>query len=504
MRNRIKQIVTAPPVLAVVAALCIQLAVLYIAPVIGMADNGDFYRIINGNGIYKLDRYEDDQYFKYFSREFGVYQYYNEFETSIVSSQTLFIRAALALDRLFTGDDHLFDIRFLAALISAWSLLAIYLLVDYASWGMRKRYGYCVAALAVLIFNDTAYTAYFNSFFAESVVLVSFLTTMASALLIFQGRRRGKLLFGLYLLSSAVLISAKQQNAPLGLFLGLLAIPLVFYLFRGKIYLGGLRARRFRTATATACALGIFCLGAVIYVVIPQEFVNINKYHAMTRGVLMASENPEEALEQFEIDPQYSMLDKTTYFERYPAADVEGEMLGTHFYPKYGFVSVSLYYLSHPGELMKMMDIAAKNAYSIRPAVMGNYERSAGKDPGALTSFFTLYSVLKARIVPTTVGFMIIWIMAMLGLSFRDRYRTLVLLCGILTGLSQIAVSIIGAGDADLSKHLFLYNVSFDFTYFLIVSTVFFRWRSQKSERNVYVPPALPDEAQERELETVS
>lgn len=504
MRNRIKRAVTAPPVLAVIAAFCIQLAVLYVPPVIGMADNGDFYRIINGNGVYKLDRYQDDQYFSYFSREYGVYQYFNEYESSIFSSQTLFIRAALALDRLFTGDDHLFDIRFLAALVSVWSLIAIYLLVDYASWGLKKRYGYCVAALAVLIFADTGYTAYFNSFFAESIVLVSFLTAMASALLIFQGRRHGKMLFGLYLFSSAVLISAKQQNAPLGLFLGLLAIPLVFSLFRKRIAFGGSLVRRLRAVTAGASALMIFSLGVAIYVIIPQEFVDINKYHAMTRGVLMASQNPEEALEQFRIDSQYSLLDQSIFYERYPAVDVEGEMLENHFYPHYGFVSVSLYYLSHPGELMIMVNAIARNANSIRPASMGNFERSAGREAGAKTSFFALHSWLKDRIVPDTVGFMIIWTMAMLGLSFQEKQRTLVLLCGILMGLSQIAVSIIGAGDADLSKHLFLYNVAFDFTYFLIVSTVLFRWISQKSERNAYVPPALPDEAEERELETVS
>ena len=32
-----------------------------------------------------------------------------------------------------------------------------------------------------------------------------------------------------------------------------------------------------------------------------------------------------------------------------------------------------------------------------------------------------------------------------------------------LAGLSQIFISVIGAGDADLSKHVFLFNLTFDF-----------------------------------------
>ena len=38
-------------------ALLIMAYALLIPPVIGVADNGDFYRAANGMGIYKLDRF---------------------------------------------------------------------------------------------------------------------------------------------------------------------------------------------------------------------------------------------------------------------------------------------------------------------------------------------------------------------------------------------------------------------------------------------------------------
>jgi len=476
----IKKCMASPPALALFVSTGLVLFVLFIKP-IGMADNGDFYRIINGNGIYKLDRDQKDQYFQYFSKEFGTFEYYNESQNTIISSQTPFIQAALALDRLFTGADNRFDIRFLSGILSLWCLLNIYLLVDYAAFGLQKRYGYGIAALAVYLFADVGYTAYFNSFYAEGLVYVSFLSAMASALLIFQKRHNLYLLLTLYIFSSVVLTTAKQQNAPLGVLLGLLIIPLMLSLPK-KQGLRKKKAARRRTVAVAVCSISLCVCGALVYYLIPQEFVDINKYHAMTRGILMTSQNPETALEHFGIDPQYSLLDGSIFFERYPAADVEGEDLKTRFYPNYGFVSVSLYYLEHPSELLQMLDAAAKNAYNIPPEAMGNYERSAGKEPGQKSWFFKLHSYLKARIAPKTVGFMILWIVAILGLGFRNRGRTLVLACAILMGLSQIGVSIIGAGDADLSKHIFLYNVVYDLCNFVMLSTVFFRWRSDKRQ----------------------
>jgi hypothetical protein len=476
--NGLKKVISSPPKLAVFASACILIYALFISP-IGMADNGDFFRVMNGNGLYKLDRSQPDEYLQYFSTDYGTYEYYNEYQSSMFSSQTLFISAATALDRLLTGNDGLFDIRFLSFFVSLWFLLGLYLLVDYATWGISKRRRYYIAALGVLFFADTGYTAYFNSFYAESIVFVSFLTVMASALLIYQKRYRPYPLLALYIFSSLVLTTAKQQNAPLGVLLGLMIIPMMFSIFKQNTEVGQRRAR-LRKLSVAGCSLLLCACGILVYFVIPQEFVDINKYHSMTRGILITSQNPETALDFFGINPQYSLLDGTIYYERYPAADVEGEELKTEFYPKYGFVSVAAYYTLHPSEFTEMLNTAAKNAYVTRPDAIGNYQRSAGKQPGAKTYFFTLVSTVKQGTIPRTVGFMIIWIVGMLGLSFVDKKRTLVLVCAIAMGLSQIVVSIIGAGDADLSKHIFLYNLAFDLTNFLVISTVILRWRAPK------------------------
>lgn len=189
----------------------------------------------------------------------------------------------------------------------------------------------------------------------------------------------------------------------------------------------------------------------------------------------MEAENPEEAADFFRMDRQYSLLNETIYFERYPSVDPGTETLEEGFYDKYDFLSVCAWYLSHPDSLMRMLSEAAQEGYMIRPDMLGNYDRSAGKPPGAKTNFFTAYSTLKRRVVPTTVGFVLVWMLVITGLNFHDKQKLLLLWCAIAAGLIQVGTSIVGAGDTDLSKHVFLYNVAFDLVTFISISPLIVR-----------------------------
>lgn len=465
-----KRVVTNVPLLAALASIVIMAAALLIKPVIGMADNGDFYRSINGQGIYKLDRHEDDQFFQYFSSKYGIYQYYNETEKSLLSVQNLYIQAAKLLNAVFGPDKAIFDIRFLSVFLILQLAAGMYLLVDYIAWKRSLLQKWLLAVVGVVMFVDTAYTAYFNSFYAEGIVYVSFLLLTVSALLMTQDRYSPYPLLASVLVNGIILIFTKQQNATAGAVLFLLCI-LMGAGFR--IVRPGFR----RIAFTGALVMGIS--GVVMYLSIPDTYVTINQYHAMTRGALMTGQNPEETLEQFGIDRQYSILDGTIYFERYPSADVESPQLKEGFYNKYGFVSLTAYYLTHPDELMAILNKAANNGYMIRPDFQGNYERSAGRQPGEKTNFFTFYSEMKKTYVPNTVGFVVIWMLVVCGISFRDRRKLMVIICTIIMGLIQVGTSIIGAGDADLAKHIFLYNVSFDLVSFICFAPILTGWLSQ-------------------------
>lgn len=477
------------PLAAALAAIIIVGIALMIPPIIGLADNGDFYRIINNQGLYKLDRFADDQYLNYASSKFGIYEYFDEYAEGLVSTQIPFILLAKAFNAVF-ATDGLFDIRFLSIIYLLYLAAALYLLVDYTSQKASGAAKYLIAALSVFVFADTGYTEYFNSFYAEALVLVSFLMAMATALLMTQKRYNPYLLLAISLINCFILTGAKQQNAPLGVLFGIMYIILAFIMGKSKdqpseeglVIVNAdngtsgtkpyiLNKRMFKVI-ATSLGMLMCVAGVGVYVLIPQEFVNINSYHAMTRGILMSSENPEQTLDEFGIDKQYSMLNNSIYYERYPIVDVDSQILEDTFYSKYNFISIAMHYITHPDKLYKMIGVTTGEAYNIAPVSYGTYERVAGKEPAARTDYFSLYSTLKPAIVPKTAGFVIVWMIAVLVFNYKDPCRDVILAFIILAGLSQFAVSIIGAGDADLSKHVFLYNVAFDLVNFICGASI--------------------------------
>lgn len=474
-----------PALLAAAGVLIITVFALFVPPYIGMADNGDYFRILYGNGLYFNTPDYDSQYFGYFVKEYGIFQYFNENGEALFSSQSLFIHLALWINQMF--DHQVFDIRVQGAMLTVLYTIAVYLLVESITWKVPAKYGYPIALLAIFIFGDTGYTAYFNSFFGESIVLITMLFLFASGLLIYRNRFNDYVMLGVFFVSGILLTTSKQQNAPVGIIVAVVGVFLVFIR----------KQRSFRTWVASALTV-LLLTGVGTYMLIPKEFVNINQYHAMTRGVLMGSKDPEATLKAFGIDKQYAILNESIYYELYTTVDVDSKILENHFYQKYGFGSILAYYITHPSKAIDMLDLAAKSAFKIRPPAMGNYEKSVGKPFRAQTTFFSGYSLLKAALAPKTFGFITIWIVLIVGLympsfiaalkarQMRHALRLPLVITMILMGLSGILVSIIGAGDADLSKHEFLFTAAFDIVTFLFVADAIRRRLWQREQDLTY------------------
>ncbi|GIO29391.1 MULTISPECIES: glycan biosynthesis hexose transferase WsfD [Paenibacillus] len=469
-----------PPLLAASLVLVITAIALFVPPYIGMADNGDYFRVLYSNGLYFNNPDYDSLYLGFFNKQFGIFQYFNENGATLTSSQSLLIRLSVWINQWF--DRQVFDIRVQGALLTVLYTVAVYLFVEALTWKMKPKYGYAVAILAVFLFGDTAYTAFFNSFFSESMVWIMLIYLFASGLLLFRKRYSDYAMLAVFFVSGLLLTTSKQQNAPVGIIVAVMGIVFIFVR----------KQRTFRVMTASALAF-LMLAGIATYVLIPKEFVNINQYHAMTRGVLMQSEDPEATLKSFGINRQYAILNESIYYEPYTTVDVNSKILEDNFYNHYGFVSILAYYVTHPGQAGKMMDLAAKNAFTIRPPAMGNYEKSVGKPFGAQTTFFSGYSELKKALAPKTFGFIIIWMLVVTGMyaahfaasvkarDVRGMIRLPLILMLMFMGLSGIFVSIIGAGDADLSKHEFLFTAAFDLVTLTAVSDAICRnlWQSK-------------------------
>ncbi|MBH5317531.1 hypothetical protein I6N90_06835 [Paenibacillus sp. GSMTC-2017] len=477
-----------PAMLAAILVAIITCIALFTKPYIGMADNGDYFRIIYGNGLYFNDPDYYNQYFGYFVKQYGLFQYFNENAAPLASSQSLFIKLAIAINKL-VYDHGIFDIRIQGVIYTVLLIGAVFLLVEGVTWKVSRKRGYLIAILAVFMFGDTGYTAYFNSFYGESVVYIMAILLAASGVLLYRKRYNDYVMLFLFTLSAVLLTTSKQQNVTVGIIVGLIG-GILIYLHKNKTY-------RF---VAAMSMIILFMSGIATYALIPKEFVEINQYHAMTRGPLLHTDNPEETLNRFGINEQYSILSKSIYYELYTTIDVESPMLRDDFYSRYGFGSILGYYISNPGKTIEMLDLAAQHAFTIRPTAMGNYEKSEARPFGEKASFFSTYSTFKKQLSPKTFGFILLWVVIVCGLylasfigalkrkNIRDAIKLPLMVMMILVGLSGIAVSIIGAGDADLAKHLFLFTVMFDLVTFITIADAlgvgFWRYnRLQRGEK---------------------
>ncbi|WP_240422305.1 hypothetical protein [Listeria costaricensis] len=474
-----------PAVFSVILLAVISIMILFIPPYIGLADNGDFFRAYSSNGLYHNQPNYDAMQFGYFVKEFGIYQYFNENQVAILSSQSLLIKAAIGLNSLFLHDGT-FDVRFMAAIQLLLLLGAVYLLVEALTTRFKGIFAYLSAFIVVLVFGDTAYIAYFNSFYSEGLMMIMALYMAAALLLMYQKRYNDYFLLAVFFISSILLITAKQQNAPFG----------VIITFFGLLLLFIRREKKFRILTGSLLGV-IFATGVAMYVFIPQEFVTINQYQTMTRGVLLKSDAPEKSLEQMGIDPEFSLLKGTTYFDKYKMIDPDSTWMQKNFYDHYGFVPVLKFYLTNPSELYAMLNLSAEHSFTIRPLEMGNYEKSAGKDFGEKTHFFTAYSSLKHALSPATFAFIILWAAIFLisysrglGQAFRERdYRGFLRLdlavMLVMIGFSVLLITIVGDGEADLAKHEFMFNICFDISIVMMITSLLHGLANKAEKRRI-------------------
>ncbi|XID94200.1 hypothetical protein ACF3MZ_06665 [Paenibacillaceae bacterium WGS1546] len=472
MKNRLKNAATGANFIiaafTAVAAL-IAIAALFVKPYIGMADNGDYYREIHNLGLYYLTDNFDDRHFGYFNRHFGYRKYPFEQTAVFVSSLSLLIRAALSLDLWLTGDD-IFDLRTMGWLYTAAFIGAFYLMLKQFGTNMKIPVLLAAGALSVWIFADIGYLAYFNSFYGEPASLILMFLCLGCGFRLLRERDPSIMAFAAFFVFSALFVAAKQQNAPIGLLLAIVNVRMLFLRTdrRWRVVVGGL-------------TIALLAISAFVYGAIKDGISHINQYHTVTRGILESSQNPERDLEELGLDRKFSVLAGTTYYDKYSMEHSESELMNERFYPNAGYGAVLKYYLLHPDRAIEKLELASKHAYTIRPLVIGNYEKSEGKGYGAQAGFFSTWSGFKEAFFPKGFRFLALFYALYYGFLAKlywDRYKSgnvrgmirleLFAVVGLI-GLLQLSVSFLGAGDADLAKHLFLFNVTFDFMFLAMV-----------------------------------
>ncbi len=199
-----------------IAAGGILVFLLFVPPVVGLADQGDYGRITSAFKIqYPPDLPKADRDFCYIQTKFVVIRDRRSGSARLpyFSSELLFVGAAVTLHSILFNPST-FDIRALGAVHSV-AFLAALGLVLYSGSLLSRTPKTALAVLLLFIFGDIGYLAYFNSFFSEPASFVFGLAYIGSALQLVGAHRRTLWHLSFVTISASLFIAAKSQNIPL-------------------------------------------------------------------------------------------------------------------------------------------------------------------------------------------------------------------------------------------------------------------------------------------------
>jgi hypothetical protein len=350
----------------------------FVPPAVGLADNGDFPKIIGwfdtGNPSFDRDvaRFADTRF---------VVDPKFHYESRFYSSEILLFTAALGLNSIF-GNPDVFDLRLMGAVHGGLFLLAFFMFLPLLrSFGPWAR---CVIVAIVLItFTDVMYVCYFNSFYMDTAALLFMLlsaVTFLRALLWQKSLDRW-----LFVASAALLVTSKAQHYPL-------AVPIALLLaWKGGLLTPG-RGHVFR-ALAVTVVLAAAAFSQLFST--PPYYAGLASYNVMFSGLLPKSKDVLSDLNELGLDNSYRRYIGTNAYSAdagFRDPQFEAAFTHRHFYPR-----IALFFLKHPSRALDAV-VARMDSAGVQRSFIGNFDRSTGLPEYTRSQSFATWSNLKARV----------------------------------------------------------------------------------------------------------
>jgi hypothetical protein len=157
------------------------------------------------------------------------------------------------------------------------------------------------------------------------------------------------------------------------------------------------------------------------------------------------------------------------FMEKYPV-NIKDPAFLNELTAKVSPVKVALFYIKHPARFLGKLQFASENGYKLIQGY-GNYEKADNVVFKKTVESFRCWNDFKLKALPHSLLFTGIFfggfLLAVLVVYARTKtisgrlYLETFLLVEFI-GITQFIIPIIGDGDADISRHLFLFNVCFD------------------------------------------
>lgn len=460
--------------------------ILFKYPQMGVADQGDFDRVMSASGLSLLDSDKANPDFKRF------YQYIvTDYKININVFTWIITLVGSSMGYLITFINYIckllgqevFKTQYLSIAYAIMYISSIAIILK--NLNVKSRLKLAIMTLAsIFVFMDGNYIIWFNSLYGEPMMLCTLLLFLAAFLYyinckyVKHDEKNIASKISLVYIAAFMFLGSKMQVFT--------TLPFVIILL-GKI----LWDNRKIITSKKRILLTVFLVVIIIY---PVQINIVNKsiskdtqYNSVFYGVLNGSETPEQDLIDLGLNPdmaseagKHSYLDASEYVKYVPRTEITEE----EFYSKISNGKLAKFYLTHPKRLLEGMRYTAEKAF-ITSTSLGKGYRANSEEPITEFNRFTTWSEFRENNLPKKLWFILSVPIVIFVVSIREFIKNkdnkeirdkIMLLWGLmLIGGIQFPMPYVGNGQADTAKQLYLFNFVFDILLIIGVLWILFK-----------------------------
>jgi hypothetical protein len=423
-------------------------------PVVGLANNGDFGKVI---GIFNLTGpIEDENAWADTRFEFNPKKHY---WAGYYSSEHILMAAAVAANTLFSKDGY-FDLRSIGMIHGSLFLLALYLLWTLLEDAPRPlRIATCAAAL--FCFTDVMYVSYLNSFYMD---VAAWLFLSIAAMLYLRWLRWRRPADALcFLVCCAMAVTSKAQHGILGFWLAALVMAAGYPLWPEQ-------RRRIAWSAALLALLSMVWTARSA----PPEYASRGVFTMAFYRILPLSKNVDRTIRDLGLDESYRRYTGLHSFAEGSPMD-DAAFVG-EFRNRITYGGLAWFYITHPRDAYMALRLSLNEAGMQRP-YLGNFDVHTGYPRFHASRTFAFWSDLK-KLAFAQRGpryfFTFLALTAAVGVLLAAQRRSLLpgAVAGAvaLIGMAFTALFVASLADAvDIPRHHLLFYALFDMLVVVLV-----------------------------------
>ncbi|NFO48015.1 hypothetical protein FDB40_13970 [Clostridium botulinum] len=468
----------------IIASLSIISFILFKYPHMGVADQGDFDRVMNASGISLLDSDKNNpnfvRFYNYIVTDYTISNFFKTITGSIVGSSIGLLILILSIPcKLF--NNNIFRTEYLAISYSIIYILSITMILKYLNIKNSLKLTF-IGILSLFVLFDGNYIIWFNSFYGEPMMLCSLLLLIFSILYYinykYVKKNNHKIMSKIVyiLLATFLFLGSKMQVVTAVPFLMILLLKII--LDNNKC----LSKKNFVSLIITLCIVMTYPL---IFNAFNGSISNDTQYNSVFYGVLNGSKTPKQDLIDLGLNPdmaseagKHSYLDPDKYVKYIPRTEITNE----EFYSKMSNSKLAKFYLTHPVRLIQGMQYTASKAF-YTSTVLGKTSIDYSTEPTIKFSRFTSWSDFRENYLPKNLLFIISTFLLIFIYTFylyirnknNEELKNKVFLIWTIMFIAaiQFPMPFVGNGRADTAKQLFLFNFIFDLLLIITASYAF-------------------------------